>query len=79
MGEKIEPTGFIKEFLESARACASHIFDSVKEEESYRDHVRQGKNPMEHVFYHAALVLGKDDELDVDIQEFEERRNPGIL
>ena len=70
-----EPTRFNKEFLECARECASYIFDSETEQNSYQNHIEERNDPRDHILYHAAIILGKDDEFDVDIQEYEEFEN----
>ena len=70
-----EPTRFNKDFLESARECASYIFDSETEQNSYQSYIEEGNDPRDHMLYHAAIILGKDDEFDVDIQEYEEFEN----
>lgn len=40
---------------------AQYIFDT--EENSYIEYIREGGNPMCHVFYSAAIVLGRENEL----------------
>lgn len=70
-----EPTRFNKEFLESARECASYIFDSETEQNSYQNYIEEGNDPREHIMYHAAIILCKDDQFDVNIQKYEEFEN----
>ena len=70
-----EPTRFNKEFLESARECASYIFDSETEQTSYQNYIEEGNDPRDHILYYAARVLGKDDQFDVDISEYEKIQN----
>jgi len=70
-----EPTLFNKDFLESARECASYIFDSGNEQTSYQHHIQEGNDPTEHIMYHAAIILGKDDQFNNDIQVYEEFQN----
>ena len=73
--KETEPTRFNKNFLESARECASYIFDSETEQKSYQSYIEEGNDPKDHMLYHAAIILGKDDEFNVDIQEYEEFEN----
>ena len=72
---EIEPTRFSKEFLESARECASYIFDSETEQNSYQNYIEEGNDPRDHIIYHAAIILGKDDQFDIDISEYENLEN----
>lgn len=67
-----EPARFNKKFLESARECASYIFDSEKEQKSYQEFIQEGHDPREHILYHASLVLGKEDEFNIDIIEYQQ-------
>lgn len=62
-----------KEFLEAAEKCASYIFHSESERKSYQEHIEEGNNPRDHIFYQASRVLNVDEEFDVDIQEYESR------
>jgi hypothetical protein len=62
-----------EEFVESAKRLAEYVYNNDDNIESYRNWVSDGQNPREHIFYHAARVLDKDSELDVDIQEYEDK------
>jgi hypothetical protein len=61
-----------EDFLASANKCAKFIFNDSHQRELYESHIRLGKNPRDHIYFDASLVLGKDDEFDTDIQEYEE-------
>lgn len=65
-----EQTRFNKEFLDAARECASYIFDSETEQNSYQSYIEEGNDPRDHILYYAARVLSKDDQFDVDINEY---------
>lgn len=64
-----------KDFTISANKCARFIFDDPNQRESYDTHIHLGRNPREHIYFDAARVLNKDDELDVDIQYYHELIN----
>ena len=61
-----------RDFIISANKCAKFIFDDPYQKESYEAHIHLGKNPRDHIYFNASLVLGKDDELDVDIEYYQE-------
>jgi hypothetical protein len=63
---------FNEEYLASSKRCAEYIYNSDDNLESYRNWIIDGQNPKEHIFYDAARVLNKDNELDIDIQEYEQ-------
>ena len=57
--------------FESAAQCAQYIMDCDSEHDDYWDWtVNQGEDPREHILYHAAVVLGCDDEFADDIKEY---------
>lgn len=59
-------------FEQSAAECASYVFDTQCEQESYQEYVRDGNDPRNHILYHAAVVLGKAEEFQSDINEYEQ-------
>ena len=61
-----------KEWVESAKMCAVYVFNSEAMRESYLKWVAEGFDPTEHIVYHSAIVLDKADELDVDVQEYDQ-------
>jgi hypothetical protein len=61
-----------QEWVESAKRLAEYVYQDDNNLESYRNWCIDGQNPREHIYYHAALVLGKDSELDIDISEYED-------
>ncbi len=52
-----------------------HIFDSETEQNSYQNYIEEGNDPTDHILYHAAIILGKDDQFDVDISEYQNLEN----
>jgi hypothetical protein len=64
-----------RDFTISANKCARFIYDDPRQRESYEAHIHLGKNPRDHIYFHAAYVLNKDDELDIDIDYYEEITN----
>jgi hypothetical protein len=51
--------------------CARYIFDGDCEQVSYQEHVQEGNDPRDHIFYLAAIVLGEElEEFQNDIQEY---------
>ena len=61
-----------KDFIVSANKCAEFIFNDPSQRESYETHVGLKRNPRDHIYFDAARVLDRDDEFDVDIQEYQE-------
>jgi hypothetical protein len=63
------------DFLASANNCARFIYNDPIQKESYESHIHLGRNPREHIYFDAARVLNRDDELDVDIDYYQELIN----
>ena len=43
-----------------AMSLANYLFDDKNEEESYKDWISEGNNPVDHVYHIAATLLGED-------------------
>ena len=54
----------------AAKECASYIFDSDSEQVSYEEYIVDGNDPRDHILYHAALVLGREKDFEIDINEY---------
>ena len=59
------------EFDAACMECASFIFDSEEIQTSYIEHIKSHKDPRDHVFYYASVVLGKTDTISNDIMEYD--------
>lgn len=63
-------------FKSAAEECAHYIFDSDCEQVSYQEYIEEGNDPRDHILYHAAVVLGKEqEEFNNDIREFINSQN----
>jgi hypothetical protein len=60
-------------YISSSTECARYIFDSDCEQISYQEFIQEGNNPVDHILYHAALVLGQSNEFQKDIDFYKER------
>lgn len=60
-------------FDDAARECAQAIYDSQKNLEKYKAHIRAKKDPRTHLRYQAAIVLNYTEAFEADIAEFENR------
>lgn len=54
----------------AAKECASYIFDSESEQIGYEENIQSGGDPRDHILYHAALVLGREKDFEIDINEY---------
>ena len=54
----------------ASKECASYIFDSDCEQQSYEEYIIDGNDPRDHILYHAALVLGREKDFEIDINEY---------
>ena len=59
----------------ASKECASYIFDSDCEQQSYEEYIIDGNDPRDHILYHAAVVLGVDGEFQTDIDEYLKEEN----
>lgn len=59
------------EFDNACMECARYIFDSECEQISYEEYIQDGNDPRDHILYHAGVVLGKADEFQNDIMEYD--------
>jgi hypothetical protein len=50
--------------------CARYIFDGDCEQVSYQEHVQEGNDPRDHIFYLAAIVLDETDDFQSDINTY---------
>lgn len=54
----------------AAEECARYIFDSDSEQISYQECIQSGEDPRDHILYHAAVVLGKTEDFQDDVEEY---------
>jgi len=64
-----------QDFMISANKCAKFIYNDPIQKESYESHIHLGHNPRDHIYFDAARVLNRDDELDIDIDYYQELSN----
>lgn len=62
-------------YVKAANQCAHFIFNNDSIRKEFNKYISLGKNPQDHVYYYAAYILGKDEELDIDIEEYEAKKN----
>lgn len=62
-----------EEFYNSALKCADFVDRDKSTFEDFEKHVIEGKNPNEHIVYHAAIVGGWTDSLDEIVKESVEK------
>lgn len=59
-----------EQWTEFALECARYVFDSDCEQISFEEHIRDDKDPRNHILYHAAVVLGYDEDFQQDIDDY---------
>lgn len=65
------------DYQTASMECARYIFDSDAEQISYQEFIQDGNDPRDHILYHAAVVLGEEQEFEIDINEYEKAVNNG--
>ena len=65
------------ETLTSAQECAQYIYDQDVQLIDYSEHIERGGDPMQHVFWHAAEVLGLIDSegFQDDLEAYLDKQN----
>ena len=65
------------ETLTSAQECAQYIYDQDVVLIDYSEHIEQGGDPSQHVFWHAAEVLGLicSEGFQEDIEAYLDKQN----
>jgi hypothetical protein len=56
---------------ESAKELALYIWDGSAEHENYQQYIEEFNDPKDHILYHAAVILGHEQEFEKDIQKYE--------
>lgn len=54
----------------AAEECAYFVFDSEWVQDGYQRHIEDGEDPREHIIYSAAVILGKTENFEEDIQQY---------
>jgi hypothetical protein len=62
---------FLHDYQSAAEECATYVFESESEQISYEEYIQSGNDPRDHIIYHAAIVLGKQSEFQIDIDEYD--------
>lgn len=66
---------FLHDYHTAAEECATYVFESESEQMSYEEYIQSGNDPRDHIIYHAAVVLGKAQEFQSDIEEYDKTPN----
>jgi len=66
---------FLHHYHTAAEECATYVFESESEQISYEEYIQSGNDPRDHIIYHAAVVLGKAQEFQTDIEEYDKTTN----
>lgn len=66
---------FLHDYHSAAEECATYVFESESEQISYEEYIQGGNDPRDHILYHAAVVLGKAQEFQTDIDEYDKDQN----
>lgn len=59
----------------AAEECAYFVFDSEWVQDGYQRHIEDGEDPRDHIIYSAAVILGKTENFQDDINEYERSLN----
>ena len=54
----------------AAEDCAYFVFESEWVQDGYNRHIEDGEDPREHILYSAAVILGKADSFQDDIEAY---------
>ena len=60
-----------EEQIEAAKEVAKYIVDGDGERDNYEEHIGEGYDPRDHVYYQAHVVLGCSSEFDEDVEDYE--------
>jgi hypothetical protein len=66
---------FLHDYHTAAEECAAYVFESESEQMSYEEYIQSGNDPRDHVIYCAAVVLGKEQQFQTDIEEYDQTTN----
>lgn len=66
---------FLHDYHSAAEECATYVFESESEQISYEEYIQSGGDPRDHIIYHASIVLGKTQEFQKDIEEYDKTTN----
>lgn len=56
------------------KRLAQYILDSDSEREAYQEFIKEGGNPRETIWYTALGIIGEEDEVATDIEEYEKQK-----
>lgn len=54
----------------AAEDCAYFVFESEWVQDGYTRHIEDGEDPREHILYSAAVILGKTESFQDDIDNY---------
>lgn len=58
------------DYENSAKECACFVFESEWVQDGYASHIEEGNDPRDHILYDAAVVLGKTENFQDDIEAY---------
>ena len=61
--------------INHAQKLAQYVWDCDSTKESYHEYVIDGNNPVDHVLYSAAVILGCGREFKEDIKKYQNLRS----
>lgn len=54
----------------AAEECAYFVYESEWVQDGYSSHIENGNDPRDHILYSAAVILGKAENFQIDINEY---------
>lgn len=66
-------TAFDSERESFAKDIARKIVDDTYEQDDYEDLKERGGNPKDHAYYKAMVIIGAEDEVLMDFENYEEQ------
>lgn len=84
-GEPIESENFYHPFdmveddeverkIQFGKDLAQHLIEDDKEEDNYKQWIEAGQNPEDHAYYKALVLLGCEDEVLQDLEDYQEQQ-----
>jgi hypothetical protein len=84
-GEPIEDEGFYHPFdmvendeverkIKFGKNLAQHIIDDSFAKSDYEEHIENGLDPEDSIYYQAHVIIGAEDEVLQDIEEYQEQQ-----
>lgn len=58
------------DYESAAIECAYFVYESEWVQDGYTNHIEAGNDPRDHILYSAAIILGKADDFQDDVNEY---------